>query len=74
MQCSSLKSDLYRKNIISSLSCSCDFGSAVFPQLTAVRERYMSDVLRNYTTHELLCGKPEVTNDEDDCKTRMDIK
>ena len=34
------------------------------PQLPAVRERYLGDVLRNHTTHQLLCGKPEFTNDE----------
>ena len=70
MQCSSLNADLYRKNIIPSPSCSCGgFESAyhffyICPQLTAVRERYLGDVLRNHTTHELLCGKPEFTNDE----------
>ena len=70
MQCSSLNADLYRKNIIPSPSCSCgDFESAyhffyICPQLTAIRERYLGDVLRNHTTHELLCGKPEFTNDE----------
>ena len=70
MQCSSLNADLYRKNTIPSPSCSCcGFESAyhffyVCPQLTAVRERYLGDALRNHTTHELLCGKPEFTNDE----------
>ena len=70
MQCSSLNADLYRKNIIPSPSCSCGgFESAyhffyVCPQLTALRERYLGDALRNHTTHELLCGKPEFTNDE----------
>ena len=70
MQCSSLNADLYRKNIIPSPSCSCgDFRSAyhffyVCPHLTAVRERYLGDALRNHTMHELLCGKPEFTNDE----------
>ena len=70
MQCSSLNADLYRKNIIPSPSCSCGgFESAyhffyICPQLTAVRERYLGDVLRNRTTHQLLCGKPEFTNDE----------
>ena len=70
MQCSSLNTDLYRKNIIPSPSSSCgDFESAhhffyVCPQLTAVRERYLGDNLRKLTTHELLCGKPEFKNDE----------
>ena len=70
MQCSSLNADLYRKNIIPSPSCSCGgFESAnhffyICPQLTAVRERYLGGVLRNHTTHELLCCKPEFTNDE----------
>ena len=70
MQCSSLNADLYCKNIIPSPSCSCGgFESAhhffyVCPQLTAVRERYLGDALRNHTTHVLLCGKPEFTNDE----------
>ena len=36
----------------------------VCPQLTAVCERYLGDALRNHTTHELLCGKPEFTDDE----------
>ena len=49
------------------MSCLCgDFQSAhlffyVCPQLTAVRDRYLGDVLR---IHELLCGKPEFSNDE----------
>ena len=70
MQCSSLNADLYRKNIIPSPSCLCGgFKSAyhffyVCPQLTALRERYLGDALRNHTTHELLCGKPEFTNDD----------
>ena len=67
IKCSSLNADLYRKNIIPSPSCLCgDFESAyhffyVCPQLTAVRERYLGDVLR---IDELLCGKPEFSNDE----------
>ena len=67
---SSLNADLYRKNIIPSPSCSCGgFESAyhffyICPQLTAVRERYLGDGLRNHTTHEPLCDKPEFTNDE----------
>ena len=70
MQCSSLNADFYRKNIIPSPSCSCgDFESVqhffyVWPQFTAVRERYLCDAHRNHTTHELLCGKPELTNNE----------
>ena len=70
MQCSSLNADLYRKIIIPRPSCSCgDFERAhhffyVCPQLTAVRERYLGDALRNHITHELLCGKPEFINDE----------
>ena len=53
MQCSSLNADLYRKNIIPSPSCSCGgFESAyhffyICPQLTAVREMYLGDVLRS---------------------------
>ena len=31
---------------------------------SSLRERYLGDALRNHTTHELLCGKPEFTNDE----------
>ena len=56
--------------IILSPSCSCDdFESVnhffyVCPQLTAVRERHLGDVLRNHTTHEPLCGKPEFSNNE----------
>ena len=70
IQCSSLNTDLYRKNIIPSPSSSYgDFESAhhffyVCPQLTAVRERYLSDNPKKLTTHELLCGKPEFKNDE----------
>ena len=70
MQCSSLNADLYCTNIIPSPSCACcRFESAYHffyecPQLIAVRERYLGDALRNHTTHELLSGKPEFTNDE----------
>ena len=66
MQCSSLNADIYSKNIIPSRLAHVVILRVhtiffyVCPQLTAVCERCPGDD----TTHELLCGKPEFTNDE----------
>ena len=72
MACSSLNSDLYRKNIVPSPSCGCGgFESAyhfffIGPNYNATRERYLEALLRNHTTHELLFGKDISTDEENE--------
>lgn len=66
MECSSLNSHLYRKNIVPSPSCLCGgFDSAAHffftcPRYSIPRNRYLPNDLHNYTTHELLFGKENV--------------
>ena len=72
MACSSLNSDLYRKNIVPSPSCACGgFESAyhfffICPKYNATRERYLEALLRNHTTHDLLFGKDIATDEENE--------
>ena len=71
MACSSLNSDLYRKNIVPSPSCACGFESAyhfffISPNYNATRERYLEALLKNPTTHELLFGKDTSTDEENE--------
>ena len=72
MACSSLNSDLYRKNIVPSPSCACGgFESAYhfffkWPNNNVTRERYLEALLRNHTTHELLFGKDTSTDEENE--------
>ena len=72
MACSSLNSDLYRKNIVPSPSCACGgFESAyhfffICPKYNATRERYLEALLRNHTTHDLLFGKDTATDEENE--------
>ena len=66
MECSSLNSHLYRKNIVPSPSCLCGgFDSAAHffftcPGYSIPRNRYLPNDLHTYTTHELLFGKENV--------------
>ena len=64
MECSSLNSHLYSKNIINSPPCSCgSFESAyhffffIFPIYRHTRNICLSDVLQTHNTHKLLYGK-----------------
>ncbi|MCG8113671.1 MAG: reverse transcriptase domain-containing protein [Candidatus Thiodiazotropha taylori] len=63
MGCSSLNSDLYRKNIVPSPSCRCgEFENAKHflfscTNYTVARERYLPPDLQRYTVNDLLCGK-----------------
>ena len=72
MECSSLNSHLYSKNIINSPSCSCGgFESAyhfffICPIYRHTRNIYLSDVLQTHKTHELLYGKETATDLENE--------
>ncbi|MEW8544911.1 MAG: reverse transcriptase family protein [Candidatus Thiodiazotropha sp.] len=65
-ECSSLNSHLYRKNVVSSPSCSCGGFESVHhfffacPKYSIQRNRYLPDDLHNFTTHDLLFGKENV--------------
>ena len=62
MECSSLNSHLYHKNIVDSPSCLCGgFESAyhflfVCPRFAAARNSYIPSNLHNYSTRDLLFG------------------
>ena len=72
MECSSLNSHLYSKNIINSPSCSCGgFESAhhfffTCPIYRHIRTIYLSNVLQTHNTHELLYGKETATDLENE--------
>lgn len=72
MGCSSLNSDLYRKNIVDSPSCSCgNFESAFHfffkcPNYTTIRNRYLPNDLHNLNIHQLLHGKTNATSSENE--------
>ena len=63
MECSSLNSDLFRKNIVPSPSCSCGGFESAFdffytcPKYAGVRNTYLSDLLPTHNVHDLLFGK-----------------
>ena len=75
MGCSSLNSDLYRKNIVQSPSCSCgEFESAKHFLFTCVnhsvaRERYLPRNLHSYTINDLLHGKYNLSLHENEILT-----
>ena len=70
MECSSLNSHLYSKNIVPSPSCDCgDFESPYHflfrcPRYTADRNTYLYDCLQTHSTHDLLHGKETATDEE----------
>lgn len=72
MECSSLNSHLYRKNIVDSPSCACgDFESSyhylfICPKYANIRHTYLSSYLRTHNTHELLFGKENVSLHENE--------
>ena len=63
LECSSLNSHLYQKNIVPSLSCLCGgFESSyhflfICLRYTVARNLYLPNDLPNFTTHDLLFGK-----------------
>ena len=75
MGCSSLNSDLYRKNIVQSPCCSCgEFESAKYFLFTCAnysvaRERYLPRHLHSYTINDLLHGKNNVSLHENEILT-----
>ena len=70
LECSSLNSDLFRKHIVPSPSCQCGgFESATHffftcPIFTNARQRYLPDNLENFTARELLFGKENATEQD----------
>ena len=72
MQCSSLNADLYRKNIVERPSCQCgSFESAYHfffacPRFTAERRRYLPETLSHYSVRELLSGKDNGTEQDNE--------
>ena len=70
VECSSLNSDLFRKHIVPSPSCQCgSFESATHffftcPIFTNARQRYLPDNLENFTARELLFGKENATEQD----------
>ncbi|MCG7879157.1 MAG: reverse transcriptase domain-containing protein, partial [Candidatus Thiodiazotropha endolucinida] len=70
MGCSSLNSDLYRKNIVLSPSCHCgEFESAKHflfscANYSVARERYLPRDLNNFTLSDLLFGKNNLSPHE----------
>ncbi|MCG7875203.1 MAG: reverse transcriptase family protein [Candidatus Thiodiazotropha endolucinida] len=72
MGCSSLNSDLYRKNIVPSPSCQCGhFESAAHfffncPNYNEVRLRYLPGDLHTYTVQDLLFGMENQTVQENE--------
>ena len=72
MECSSLSSHLYKKNIVSSPSCSCGgFESAYHfffqcPNYSEVRRRHLPNNLNDYNTNQLLHGLQDASNIENE--------
>ena len=72
MECSSLNSHLYHKNIVDSPSCLCGgFESAyhflfVCPRFAAARNSYLPSNIHNYSTRDLLFGCECKTNQQNE--------
>ena len=72
MECSSLNSHLYRKNIVPSPSCTCGgFESPyhfffVCPMYMGIRNRCLPQDLQNYNTRDLLFGKENANSNENE--------
>ena len=72
MECRSLNSHLYRRNIVESPSCTCgSFESPyhllfVCPKCSETRNRYLPANLQSFSTRDLLYGKEKVTNIENE--------
>ena len=72
MECSSLNSHLYHKNIVDSPSCLCGgFESAyhflfVCPRFAAAKNSYLPSNLHNHSTRDLLFGCESKTNQQNE--------
>ena len=72
LECSSLNSHLYRKNIIESASCSCGGFESNYhylftcPKYANHRNRYLPYNLQNYSTNDLLCGKENLSEHDNE--------
>lgn len=72
MECSSLNSHLYRKNIVPTPSCQCGGFESPYhfffkcPRYAAVRTRYLPNNINNYNCHDFLFGIDNKTNHENE--------
>ena len=69
MECSSLNSNLFRKNIVADPSCQCGvFGVFFFncPRYAAARTRYLPNNINAYTSHDFLFGIDNKTQGENE--------
>lgn len=72
MECSSLNTHLFSKNIVNSPECVCGGFQSPYHFLytcvryTNIRNTYLSDILPRYTTNELLFGKETATSEENE--------
>ena len=72
MESSYLNFHLYRRNIVESPSCTCgNFESPhhfliVCPKYGETRNRYLPAILQSFSTRDLLYGKEDVTNIENE--------
>lgn len=72
LECSSLNSHLYAKNIVTDPSCACGEFENPYHFLfkchryTAIRNTYLSDYLPTHNIQDLLCGKPNATHNENE--------
>ena len=80
MECSSLNSHLYHKNIVDSPSCLCvGFESSyhflfVCTRHTAARNTYLPDNFHNYSTRDLLFGRYSKTDRQNEKKNSLKSK
>ena len=63
MECSSLNSHLYRKNIVSTPSYHFSFQC---PRYAAARNRFLPNDINRYNTHDFLFGIEGKTNRENE--------
>ena len=72
MECSSLNSHLYCKNIIPTPSCECGSFESPYhflfqcPRYAAIRDTYLHNYLDSHTTREILYGKESATDLENE--------
>ena len=72
MECSSLNSHLYRKNIVSTPSCQCGGFESPYhfffqcPRYAAARNRFLPNDINRYNTHDFLFGIEGKTNRENE--------
>ena len=72
MECSSLNAHLHKKNIVPSSSCSCGSYESTYhfffqcPNYSQIRNRYLPNNLNDLNTNDLLHGKSNLTETENE--------